>query len=215
VEKNVAEYDPDAEDATGGLGGTDASLDPAGDAAGLRSTLGQYRALAAQRQALYDRVAKQLEERRAGPSASERLYQLGAAMMAPTTVRGFSGTMGNILPVLQQQAQSRREEGTRREDALNALQLQQLTAQEGLTDRELKTRIVMAKLQAADGKPTYQVVPPGGSLVNTKELANLPLLTPEQVIAASQDPANYGRRFRTVDNRVGTINPAGNSTGSM
>lgn len=147
----MAEYDP--YDTTGGLGGTASSTDLDGDAAvnvaALRGALARMPVQAAQQQAFYDRIAKQLEERR-GPSTAEQLFQLSAALAAPTTVRGFSGVLNNVMPVLQKQAQAQREGATSREDALTALQLQQMQAAQGLTGQEVAYRTAVAKLAGAN-----------------------------------------------------------------
>ena len=109
---------------------------------------------AAQKQAdFYDRVEQEIRARRAGPTTSERLYELGAAMMAPTRVRGFSGTMGNILPVLQQQSQERRKGEESRQEALNALLEGRMKGEQALAGRDLATQLAMARLTAAASKP--------------------------------------------------------------
>ena len=148
MEKNVAD-DPYA-DSTGGLGGTSAEDNPADNATALRSALARMPVEAAQQQAFYDRITKQLEARRAGPSTAERLYQLSAALAAPTTVRGFSGVLNNVMPVLQQQAQAQREGATSREDALNALKMQQMKASQGLTGQEVTYRTALERLAGAN-----------------------------------------------------------------
>ena len=111
---------------------------------------------AAQKQAdFYDRMEQEIRARRAGPTTSERLYELGAAMMAPTRVRGFSGTMGNILPVLQQQSQERRKGEESRQEALNALLEGRMKGEQALAGRDLATQLAMARLTAAGNKPGY------------------------------------------------------------
>lgn len=109
---------------------------------------------AAQKQAdFYDRMEQEIRARRAGPTTSERLYELGAAMMAPTRVRGFSGTMGNILPVLQQQSQERRKGEESRQEALKALLEGRMKGEQALAGRDLATQLAMARLTAAGNKP--------------------------------------------------------------
>ena len=135
---------PDAANAMGGL----SVYDPAA----IRSKLAEYTDLSNSQKAYYDKLREEILARRAGPSASERLYQLGAALMAPTSVRGFSGTMNNVLPVLQQQAKDVREGKENRADALSKLEQAQLAARQGLLGQELTTDIALARINAAQNK---------------------------------------------------------------
>ena len=123
--------------------------------AGVRKAMEARREGAKARQAYYDDLTAKLTARQAGPSFSERMYQLSAALFAPTTTRGFSGTMGNVLPVLQKQQQAQREGELKREDALNALAAAQLGQQEELLGQELETEVDLAKLTAP--KPARMV----------------------------------------------------------
>jgi hypothetical protein len=52
---------------------------------------------------------KDLALRRAGPSSAERLYEMGAAFMKPTTAPGFGGMIANVSPVLAGQRKAARE----------------------------------------------------------------------------------------------------------
>jgi hypothetical protein len=81
------------------------------------------------------------------------MLQLSAAFFAPTSTRGFSGTMGNVLPVLQEQAQVQREGMTKRQDALAALQAAQLGQRVGLANQDVTTALAMARLEAMKSKP--------------------------------------------------------------
>ena len=56
---------------------------------------------AAEQRKYYDELAAEIKQRRYGPSESEKLLAMSSAFFAPTRVRGFSGTMSNVLPVLQ------------------------------------------------------------------------------------------------------------------
>ncbi len=98
------------------------------------------------RQAYYDDLTAKLTARQAGPSFSERMYQLSSALFAPTSVRGFSGVMGNVLPVLQKQQQAQREGETKREDALSALAAAQLAQREALAEQTVDTELELFKL---------------------------------------------------------------------
>jgi len=137
---------------TGGLpdeadteeGGTGA-LSVFNDAA-VRKALKARTDIAAERKKYYDDLALKTRERREGPSFSERMYQLSAAFAAPTETRGFSGVIGNIMPVLQAQQKAKREGEIKREDALSALAAAQLAQREGLAEQELETELELFKL---------------------------------------------------------------------
>ena len=117
-----------------------------------RAAIARRQALQRDQQAYYDQMAKQLEQRRVGPSTSEQLFELSAALARPTTVRGFSGVLNNVMPVLQQQAKATREGAEGRTEALNALQMAQRKAALGLADTEVDTELQLAELAAKANK---------------------------------------------------------------
>lgn len=129
--------------------------------AAVRTAMTARKEAAKARQAYYDDLTAKLAARQAGPSFSERMYQLSSALFAPTSTRGFSGVMGNVLPVLQKQQQAQREGEIKRQDALNALTAAQLGQQEELLGQELETEIELAKLTAP--KPARVV---GNTIIN-------------------------------------------------
>lgn len=140
------------EDPQGGLAAGSAAVEEE-DAgalpyAGVRKAMEARKKAATERQAYYDDLTAKLTARQAGPSFSERMYQLSSALFAPTSVRGFSGVMGNVLPVLQKQQQAQREGELKREDALNALTAAQLGQKEELLGQELETETELAKLMS-------------------------------------------------------------------
>ena len=94
----------------------------------------------------YDDLTAKIMAQRTGPSFSERMYQLSAAFAAPTATRGFSGVMGNVMPVLQKQQETQREGEVKRQDALSALQAAQLAQRAGLANQDVTTAVAMAKL---------------------------------------------------------------------
>jgi hypothetical protein len=144
---------PDTEEVT-----MDEELDgqpPAGDAIGglsvygdadVKAAMAEEKKLAGEREAYYDRIAKALEEKRYGPSFSERMFQLSAAFAAPTSTRGFSGVLGNIMPVLAAQQKARREGEISRREALEQLEANRLTNRLGLARQDTQTKIALAKL---------------------------------------------------------------------
>ncbi len=123
--------------------------------AAVRTALTARKEAAKARQAYYDDLTAKLADRQAGPSFSERMYQLSSAFFAPTTTRGFSGVMGNVMPVLQAQQQAQRQGEVSRQEALDKLRAAQLSQQEDLLGQELDTEIELAKLTAP--KPARMV----------------------------------------------------------
>ena len=174
--------------------------------------LGDYGDLAARiqkqsdaRQAYFNQLTEQLKARRYGPSASERLFAISAALAQPTRTPGFGGMLANVTPVFEQYAKDKRAAEEARASDMEKLGLARLN----MGDDEIKTALELQELRAryaaqmaAANKPDYRVVPPGGSLVDVKGYANLPVYTAEQVAVMSQDPANRGTKFRTVDGRI-------------
>ena len=157
------------------------------------------------RKAYFEELAEKLKARRYGPSASERLAAMSAALAKPTSTPGFGGLLANVTPVFEQYAKDKRAAEEARASDMEKLGLARLN----MGDDEIKTALELQELRAryaaqmaAANKPDYRVVPPGGSLVDVKGYANLPVYTAEQVAVMSQDPANRGTKFRTVDGRI-------------
>ena len=128
---------------------------PAGDAIGglsvygdadVKAAMAEEKKLTSEREKYYDKIAKALEEKRYGPSFSERMFQLSAAFAAPTSTRGFGGVMGNIMPVLAAQQKAQREGEISRREALQQLEANRLTNRLGLAKQDTQTKIALAKL---------------------------------------------------------------------
>ena len=168
----MADYDPNANYTPGGAGALASVADlggtvPESGLSAARAAIARRQALQRDQQAYYDQMAKQLAERRTGPSTSEQLFELSAALARPTTVRGFSGVLNNVMPVLQQQAKASREGKENRMEALNALQMAQRKAALGLADTEVDTEVSLAKLLAKPAaKPRTGFNPLTGRLMN-------------------------------------------------
>lgn len=105
-----------------------------------------YDALAKEQMDRYNALQKALEEKRYGPSFSERMFQLSAALAQPTSRRGFGGILENVTPVLAAQEKAQREGQISRQAALEQLQSNRLAAQMGLAKQGLTTALDMAKL---------------------------------------------------------------------
>ena len=97
---------------------------------------------AKKQQDYYDDLADQIKQRRYGPSETEKLLALSSAFFQPTSVRGFSGTMGNVLPVLQKFGELRRTGEEKRAEALQGLVKQRAALEQG----DLKTAIELQRL---------------------------------------------------------------------
>lgn len=103
---------------------------------------------AAQQKKYYDDLATEIKQRRYGPSTSEKLFALSAAFAAPTDVRGFSGTMSNVLPVLQKFGELKRTGEEKRTEALQALAKQRMALAQG----DIKNALLLQKMQAEYAK---------------------------------------------------------------
>jgi hypothetical protein len=176
----------------------------------VQKTMTAYNKLNNEYTTRYDKLAKMLEERRYAPSFSERMYQLSAAFAAPTSVRGFSGVMGNVMPVLAAQEKAKREGEISRREALEQLDKDRFAQRLGLAKQDATTAIAMAKIEAtarksqepklvyADGAwriqpgtgdyPTMPTMDQFGNYVITdrRQIGYLPPNTP--VVEAGQDP---------------------------
>lgn len=103
---------------------------------------------AAEQRKYYDDLAAEIKQRRYGPSESEKLLALSSAFFAPTRVRGFSGTMGNVLPVLQKFGELRRTGEEERQEALQGLAKQRMALAQG----DIKNALLLQKMQAEYAK---------------------------------------------------------------
>lgn len=139
-----AAADDDAADAYASLGGLSAM-----DLTDPKQISQAILANAAQQRKYYDDLAAEIKQRRYGPSETEKLLALSAAFFSPTTVRGFSGTMGNVLPVLQKFGELRRTGEEERAEALQALTKQRAALAQG----DIKTAIDLQRLMATYNKP--------------------------------------------------------------
>jgi len=144
--------DADAADAT--AGGLSVYSDP-----NVQKAQTAYEKIAAEQTARYDALERAIAEKRYGPSFSERMFQLSSAFFAPTTTRGFSGVMGNVMPVLAAQEKAQRQGEISRQEALEQLQSNRLAAQVALAKQGLTTATAMARIKAAENKPRSSASP--------------------------------------------------------
>ena len=127
----------------------------------VQKAMTKLEVLAKQQKDRYDAQALALKEKRYGPSFSERMFQLSAALASPTQSRGFGGVMANVAPVLAAQAQAKRAGEISRREALEQLNKDQLEQQLGLAKQGLTTSIAMAKINQE--KPSKVV---GNTIIN-------------------------------------------------
>jgi hypothetical protein len=145
-------------------GGTTGALPQAGDAVDAAGALSvykdpnvlkaqtEYETLAKKQTDRYDALERAIAEKRYAPSFSERMFQLSAALAAPTSRRGFGGILENITPVLAAQEKARREGEISRREALEKLDADRLAQQVGLAKQGLSTSIALARLEAMANK---------------------------------------------------------------
>lgn len=125
----------------GGLGSIDLSDPKQVSKAILANTAEQKR--------YYDNLANQIRDRRYGPSETEKLLALSAAFFAPTKVRGFSGAMGNVMPVLQKFGELRREGEEDRLKAEQDLAEKRMKMSQG----NITNALALQRLMATYNKP--------------------------------------------------------------
>lgn len=112
----------------------------------VQASVNRRNKLNAEYKKYYDDLTAKIMAQRTGPTFSERMFQLSAALAQPTTRRGFGGVLENITPVLAAQQKAQREGITKRQDALSALQAAQLGQRAGLANQDVTTALAMAKL---------------------------------------------------------------------
>jgi hypothetical protein len=106
--------------------------------------LGLIQKQSADRKAYFDRLTQQLKDRRYGPSASERLFAISAALAQPTRTPGFGGMLANVTPVFEQYAKDKRAAEAARASDMEKLGLARLN----MGDDEVKTALELQRLRA-------------------------------------------------------------------
>ncbi len=170
------------------------------------------------RMQLLQQATEALQNRRMGPSTSEKLYAISAALLSPTRTRGFSGMMGNLLPVMRQISTADREGEQQKSDAL--LQLRQKYTEAGIDDEQegIKTRIAALKAQNVGARPRVSWSESLGRAINldTPEVIGTGVLGGQQVYKYSDGtlrmPGADGT-YKVYDaggRRVGLVDAQGN-----
>jgi hypothetical protein len=212
------EYGYEDENETGSEGGLGA-LNASGDLMSEAEALADYRARQksfdenrANYQQIFSDALSRLREQRVGPTTAERLFAISAALQKPTRTGSIFEELGNLSGVLGAQEKTAREAEMERAALLEKYGLAQgaasmqamkaqLDAAKDVYTRTMAAQAARDKAAAAAAKPDYRILPQGGSIVDVKEYASLPVLTPDQVVQMRQDPANRGMKFRTTDGR--------------
>jgi hypothetical protein len=92
TENKVGEDEMDGTGALNTVGGDTTDASGGLDVASIRAKQAEYRAAADDKKAFYDKMEQQLLARRMGPSKREQYFQMAAALLQPTAVRGFAGS---------------------------------------------------------------------------------------------------------------------------
>lgn len=160
------------ENLVGGLQGGLPQTETANDAAAgalsvykdpnVQKAQSAYDALAKEQLDRYNALQKALEEKRYGPSFSERMFQLSAALAQPTSRRGFGGILENVTPVLAAQEKAQREGEITRREALAQLDKDRFAQRVGLAKQDVTTALAMANLAKKGVGSGYAYMPDRG-----------------------------------------------------
>lgn len=153
-----------------------------------------------------------LREQRVGPSTSERLFAISAALGRPTSSGRFSESMANLGETLGAQEKAKREAMSAREAMLEKYGMDIGESQLSMLQSQLAGSGQMVNRALAAAKPKQRRTgfdPVTGQLkfMDTGEAVapdaaadkDLPVLTPAQVAAAKA--AGMRLKFRTTDGR--------------
>ena len=172
------------------------------------------------RKAQYDKARDAILAQRVGPSSSEQLFALAAAIGKPMVNPSFGGVMSNVGATMGDISRATREAQVSRADALARLEQSMVSGTQAAQLAELEGRrktlqaqapILAAQMRAANKPQRTGFNPLTGTLTDMDtglpiSQSNLPVLSPQQVAALASDPNNRGKQFRTPDGRVMEIN---------
>lgn len=146
------------------------------------------------RKQAFEQAQRAIEANRFGaPSRSEQLAQLAKAMLSPTKIGGFKGLMGNIAPVIADQATSRREADEKRAAALLQLRQQYAQGQSAADLTAAKESLAALKPLVSLYKPqsaSYQANAATGEIFNTKTGRVLPQASHIAALIANPEKAD-------------------------
>ena len=163
------------------------------DQPNVQASVNRRNKLNAEYKKYYDDLTAKIMAQRTGPTFSERMFQLSAALAQPTTRRGFGGVLENITPVLAAQQKAQREGITKRQDALSALRAAQLGQRVGLANQDVTTALAMAKIDAMARKglqPKYTLGPDGKWRIEPGTGSSPPMNARGQYVVSTLAEAN-------------------------
>jgi len=113
--------------------------------------------------AAYDKYGEYLKNRRTGNDTSQNLYNIGAALLQPTTGRGFAGTLANVAPALAKQHEASRAAEQERADMMAKYNLQRsesdVSGQKALLDVGKTDNALLMKYAMTGGRtPTIPLL---------------------------------------------------------
>lgn len=101
-------------------------------------------------------ATQRLQQQQITPSLAERLFSLSAAFAQPSRVKGFAGTMGNVMPVLASQLGEQREARIAHDQQIEALRAKYMEQQFAGQQRGFANQIAALKAGAQASKPPKQ-----------------------------------------------------------
>lgn len=203
-----APMDEDIEQTAGGLG----ALSAVDDARALRPeyvdwlkrSQGLSERQQAQRAAMFEQGQQNIQQMYGGPTTGDTLLSLSQALLSPRRYRGFGGTMYNVSQALGGIGQQETEAKRRREEALFNLQQSYTTGEMQGERTALDRELELLKIKEPRRRTGFNPITGDLQDMDTGEPIEdgIPTLTFEQVAAASRDPNNRGKQFRTTDGRI-------------
>ena len=172
----------------------------------------------ADRQAYFEELAEKLKAKRYGPSASERLAAMSAALAQPTRTPGFGGLLANVTPVFEQYAKDKRAAEEARASDMEKLGLARLNMGDSeiktaLDLQELQNRYAIANIQAR--KPATSVYAPN---LNQFVSRDKPVPTQTKVTVGGMLLTQYtdGNLYlRNADGSKDVYSPEGDKIGTI
>lgn len=157
----------------------------------------------APQRAMWDKIRTELEGRRTGPSASERLYALGAALSQPTPYRGIAGTLSNVAPVLAEQQKAARAAEEAKRDLM--LKYGMETGKLGLEQKKAEIEAGQALAEAR-----YKALSDQYRIANTPRFVpGVGFVSSASITRPANVPANYVYGKDNQTGQVGYFSPDG------
>lgn len=174
---DVDENDADgADEQTSGLPSNSLTVNKGRDAyADWETRQSQYlKELSAQRQRQLADAKAYIEKNYRGPSLSEQLFAISQALLTPTRMSGFKGTLASLAPAFSSIAKAQTESNRQRAEALFKLQQQY---EKGVMDERgdvLKNELALLKARNS-GSPFIYAPDRGGYIPKAGHPSNAPM----------------------------------------